>query len=168
MGGMGKTSKDKSARDRQRTQEGTDRLWSKRTSDEDVMGMWNQMQATQMGQALPILDALMQAGVSQSNANPYGPKQEPIDFLGLVQQAMGGGGQSPGIINQQPQPGQPSPSPQTGGPVNTNYGADGVHSGWQDFYLPPMPGSQPQQGQLPPQFGHGIKPRGQHTFGGIK
>ena len=161
MGGSSK-SKDNSARDRQRTQEDLDRNWSKRTSDEDVMGLWQQMNSTQMGQALPLMSALMQAGVSQMGANPYGPKQEIPDFFNILQTAMGGGGQSPSIINQ-PQP--QSPSHVTGGPVNTDFNAGGV-----PVYLPPINGQQAPAGQVFGGLGGGLTvPRGKNTFfGGTK
>lgn len=160
---MGGSSRDNSARDRQRTQEDTDRLWSKRTSDEDVMGLWQQMNATQMGQALPLLSALMQTGTSQMNANPYGPKQELPDLLGMVQTMMGGGGQSPSVINQ-PQP--QSPNNVTGGAVNTDFAGN---AGWSPVYLPPVNGQQPQTQHNLGGLGGGLPvPRGKHTFGGIK
>lgn len=158
MGGSSK-SKDNSARDRQRTQEDLDRNWSKRTSDDDVMGLWQQMSASQMGQAVPLLDAMMRAGTSQMNANPYGPQQQMPDLLGMVQHMMGGGGQSPSIINQ---PQQQSPSNVTGGPVNTDFNA-----GWSPVYLPPINGQQPQTGQVLGGLGGGFPPpRGKHTFFG--
>lgn len=115
MGGSSK-SKDNSARDRQRTQEDLDRNWSKRTSDEDVMGLWQQMNSTQMGQALPLLSALMQTGTSQMNANPYGPKQEVPDMMAMFNSFMP---QQP----QQPQQPQVQPVAQPG---MYNYGVTGA------------------------------------------
>lgn len=153
MGGMGKKSKDNSARDRQRTQEGTDRLWSKRTSDEDVMGMFNSMQSGQLSAMLPALGALIDMGNTQMGDN-IGMKH----FAGNTGQAIPTAPSAMELFSNlmptEPPEDVTSPMPQQ----HPSYSAQNG-----------MPNQPPPGygGQLPPGY-QMPQPRGKHTFGGIK
>ena len=165
----GKKSKDNSARDRQRTQEGTDRLWSKRTSDEDVMGMFNSMQSGQLSAMLAALGALIDMGNTKMGDN-IGMKH----FAGNTGQAIPTAPSATELFSNlmptEPPEDVTSPMPQQ----HPSYmSPEDYRINMLDGHAMSAQNGMPNQpppgygGQLPPGY-QMPQPRGKHTFGGVK
>ncbi len=90
---MGSRSKSRSSNTSGQTQSTMNNLAKGRVSNSSMMDMLGQLQGSQMGQMLPIFDALMKNGNSMMGSNPMmkmfgGQQQAPQQSLSDIFQAM--------------------------------------------------------------------------------
>ena len=90
---MGSKSKSRSSNTSGQTQNTMNRLAGGKVSNSSMMDMLSQLQGGQMGQMLPIFDALMQNGTNMMGSNPMmqmfgGQQQAPQMSLSEIFQAM--------------------------------------------------------------------------------